>query len=71
MLAASRPDDAEHLALGLAKELTAKARSDDPSIVSVAGALWLIAGVMGCVKNFGRVFRGFLTQQRVLLRGSR
>lgn len=27
--------------------------------------------VLGCVKNFGRVFRGFLTQQRVLLRGSR
>lgn len=26
---------------------------------------------LGCVKNFGRVFRGFLTQQRVLLRGSR
>lgn len=63
MLAASRPDDAEHLALGLAKELTAKARSDDPSIVSVAGALWLIAGVIAARKaerfeSHDRLFQG-------------
>lgn len=50
MLAANRPDDAEHLAVGLAEELTATARSDDPSLVSVAGALWLIAGVIAARK---------------------
>ena len=50
MLAANRPDDAEHLAVGLAEELSAVARSDDPSLVSVAGALWLIAGVIAARK---------------------
>ena len=50
MLAANRPEDAEHLAVGLAEELTSHARSDDPSLVSVAGALWLIAGVIAARK---------------------
>lgn len=46
MLRADRPDDAEHLAVGMAEELTSSARSDAPGMVSVAGALWLIAAVI-------------------------
>ncbi|WP_143448220.1 hypothetical protein [Kineosporia sp. A_224] len=39
-------EDAERLAIALAEELTKPTRSDHPSIVSVAGALWLIAAVI-------------------------
>jgi transcriptional regulator with XRE-family HTH domain len=45
MLRNERSDEAEHVAVGMAEQLTAMARSDRPTLVSVAGALWLIAAV--------------------------
>ena len=46
LLRADRSDDAEHLAVGMAEQLEAKKRSDRPTLVSLAGALWLIASVV-------------------------
>ncbi|HET7735062.1 MAG TPA: helix-turn-helix transcriptional regulator [Nocardioidaceae bacterium] len=46
LLRADRSDDAEHLAVGMAERVQAGARSDQPVMVSVAGALWLIASVI-------------------------
>jgi transcriptional regulator with XRE-family HTH domain len=46
LLRADQPEDAERVAVTLAEELASSARSDDPSVVSVAGALWLIAAVI-------------------------
>jgi transcriptional regulator with XRE-family HTH domain len=46
LLRADRSDDAEHLAVGMAERVQRRARSDEPSLVSVAGALWLIAAVI-------------------------
>ncbi len=46
MLRADRTDDAEHLAVAMAEEARASATSDVPSLVSVAGSLWLIAAVI-------------------------
>jgi transcriptional regulator with XRE-family HTH domain len=46
LLRADQPEDAERVAVTLAEELADSARSDDPSVVSVAGALWLIAAVI-------------------------
>jgi hypothetical protein len=45
LLQADQVEDGERLAVGLAEELTPYARSDQPSLVSVAGALWLIAAI--------------------------
>jgi hypothetical protein len=46
LLRADQLGDAERLAVELAEELAGSARSDEPSLVSVAGALWLIAAVI-------------------------
>jgi len=46
LLRADRSDEAERLALGMAELTQARARSDDPVLTSVAGALWLIAAVI-------------------------
>jgi hypothetical protein len=46
LLRADRTDEAEHLAVSMAEQVQAKARSDEPTLVSVAGALWLIAAVI-------------------------
>jgi transcriptional regulator with XRE-family HTH domain len=46
LLRADQPQDAEHLAVGMAEKLEREARSDAPTLVSVAGALWLIASVI-------------------------
>lgn len=46
LLRADRSDDAEHLAVRMAEQVQEAARSDAPSVVSVAGALWLIAAVI-------------------------
>jgi len=46
LLRSDEPEDAERVAVALAEELTRSARSDEPSLVSVAGALWLIAAVI-------------------------
>ncbi len=46
LLRSDRPEDAEHLAVGMADQLRREARSDDPTLVSLAGALWLIAAVI-------------------------
>jgi transcriptional regulator with XRE-family HTH domain len=46
LLRADRSDDAEHLAAKMAEQVQAGARSDQPTLVSVAGALWLIAAVI-------------------------
>jgi transcriptional regulator with XRE-family HTH domain len=50
LLRADRSDDAEHLAIGMAERVQGGARSDRPTIVSVAGALWLIAAVIAARK---------------------
>ncbi len=46
LLRADRPDDAEHLAMAMAAEVEKAARSDEPGLISVAGALWLISAVI-------------------------
>jgi transcriptional regulator with XRE-family HTH domain len=46
LLRADRSDEAEHLAVGMAGQLGTLARSDQPSMVSLAGALWLISAVI-------------------------
>ena len=45
-LKADRPEDAEGLAMNMAVRLQGRATSDNPSVVSVAGALWLISSVI-------------------------
>jgi len=46
LLRADRPEEAEHLAVGMAEQLEPQTRSDRPNVVSVTGALWLIAAVI-------------------------
>jgi transcriptional regulator with XRE-family HTH domain len=46
LLRADQLDDAERVAVDLGEELTGSACSDDPSLVSVAGALWLIGAII-------------------------
>jgi transcriptional regulator with XRE-family HTH domain len=46
LLRGERADDAEHLAVSMAEQTQAQARSDEPALVSVAGALWLIAAII-------------------------
>jgi hypothetical protein len=46
LLRADRVTDAEHIAVGMATSLDSKARSDEPTALSVTGALWLIAAVI-------------------------
>ena len=41
-----RSDEAEHIAVSMAEQLQSGARSDRPTQVSLAGALWLIAAVI-------------------------
>lgn len=45
LLQADQVEDGERLAIGLAEELTPHVQSDHPSLVSVTGALWLIAAI--------------------------
>ncbi len=45
LLRADRTDEGEQLAVRMAERLTPRMRSDLPSLVSVTGALWLIAAV--------------------------
>lgn len=40
LLRADRSDDAEHLAVNMAEQLQAKARSDEPVVGSLSGAMW-------------------------------
>jgi len=51
LLRADQLDDAERIAVQLAGELTGSARSDEPALVSVAGALWLIAAIIAARKT--------------------
>jgi transcriptional regulator with XRE-family HTH domain len=46
LLRADRSDDAEHLAVTMAEQIQSGARSDRPTLVSVAGALWLISAII-------------------------
>jgi transcriptional regulator with XRE-family HTH domain len=46
LLPSDHLQDAERVAVTLAEELTRSARSEEPSLVSVAGALWLISAVI-------------------------
>ncbi len=46
LLRADRMDEAEELAVSMAGRATDEARAGDPEVVSVAGALWLIAAVI-------------------------
>lgn len=46
LLRADQPQDAEHLAVRMAERLERAARSDRPTLVSLAGALWLIAAII-------------------------
>ena len=46
LLRADRTEDGEHLAVDMAEVVQREARPDAPSIISVAGALWLISAVI-------------------------
>lgn len=46
LLRADRSDDAEHLAVNMAEQLQVGARSDEPVLVSLSGAMWLIGAVI-------------------------
>ena len=46
LLRSDQAEDAEDLTLRLADRLTIAARPDAPSLVSAAGALWLIAAIV-------------------------
>jgi transcriptional regulator with XRE-family HTH domain len=46
MLRSDRTDDAENLAVSMASQVERSAKSDAPALVSVAGALWLIAAII-------------------------
>lgn len=46
LLRGDRPEDAEHLAVRMAEEIQRHASRDAPTLVSVAGALWLIAAII-------------------------
>jgi transcriptional regulator with XRE-family HTH domain len=46
LLRADRSDEAEHLSVAMAEQVEGQVRSDRPTLVSVAGALWLIAAVI-------------------------
>lgn len=46
LLRADRSDEAQHLAIGMAEQLDVQARSDNPTVTSVAGSLWLIGAVI-------------------------
>jgi hypothetical protein len=46
LLRSDQVDPAEQLSMRMAQQLRPLVRSDDPALVSVAGALWLIAGVI-------------------------
>src|SRR3954464_195002 len=47
LLQADQVEDGERLAVSLAEDLSPHIRSDHPSLVSVAGALWLISAIAG------------------------
>jgi transcriptional regulator with XRE-family HTH domain len=46
LLRADRAEEAEHLSMAMAELIERGARSDRPTLVSVAGALWLIGAVI-------------------------
>jgi len=46
LLRSERPEDAEPLAVGMAEEAQREAGPDRPTLVSIAGSLWLIAAVI-------------------------
>jgi hypothetical protein len=46
LLRADRPEDAEPLAIGMAELVQREASADEPTLVSVAGALWLIGAII-------------------------
>lgn len=46
LLRADRTEEADVLAVRMAERLTAYVRSDEPSLLSIAGALWLISAVI-------------------------
>jgi transcriptional regulator with XRE-family HTH domain len=46
LLRADRATEAEHIAVNMATSLEGKVRSDEPTLLSVAGALWLIGAVI-------------------------
>ena len=46
LLRADRSDEAEQIAVSMGEQLQASARSDRPTQISLAGALWLIAAVI-------------------------
>lgn len=51
LLRTDRSDEAEHLAVGMAEQLDPLSRSDNPTVMSVAGALWLIGAVIAARKT--------------------
>jgi transcriptional regulator with XRE-family HTH domain len=46
LLQADRPEDAEPLAVAMAEQVQRDARPDSPTLISVAGALWLISAII-------------------------
>lgn len=66
LLRSDRPEDAEPLAVGMAEEVQRHARTDRPTLASVAGALWLIAAVIASRRTDQMEAWRRLDQARVL-----
>jgi tetratricopeptide (TPR) repeat protein len=66
LLRGDRPEDAEALAINMATRITQSARSDSPSLVSVAGSLWLISAVIaGRRTERGEAYRRLAEAQKL------
>ncbi|MEU7908992.1 helix-turn-helix transcriptional regulator [Actinoplanes sp. NPDC049118] len=66
LLRGDRPEDAESLAMKMATRITSSAHSDSPSLVSVAGSLWLISAVIaGRRTERGEAYRRLSEAQRL------
>jgi tetratricopeptide (TPR) repeat protein len=66
LLRGDRPEDAEALAMKMATRITQSAQSDSPSLVSVAGSLWLISAVIaGRRTERGEAYRRLSEAQRL------
>lgn len=58
LLRSDQVEDAEDLTLRFADRLTSAARPDTPSLVSVAGALWLIAAIIAARRSHSGPMHG-------------
>lgn len=62
LLCADRPEDAERVAVRMAERVQPRAKQDRPTLVSVAGSLWLIAALIASRRTDTAETRRRLTQ---------